>query len=186
MVAIDTAGLTWRELDELYPDLTFRELHDGALVVTPSPAWWHQDVGGRLYRAFAGWCAEHGGRAYVAPVDAIVSEHDVYQPDVWMLRTEHLDRRGDDGRLHGPPDVAVEVSSPSTRARDLRVKRDGYATFGVREYWFVDLDARAVLIFSLHDGVYLDPTIFNEGQTVHSTVLEGFAVEVAELLTDVP
>ena len=37
-----------------------------------------------------------------------------------------------------PPDFVLEVASRSTGRRDYTVKRDGYAAYGVREYWRFD------------------------------------------------
>ena len=37
-----------------------------------------------------------------------------------------------------PPDFVLEVASRSTGRRDFTVKRDGYARFGVGEYWRFD------------------------------------------------
>ena len=37
-----------------------------------------------------------------------------------------------------PPDFVLEVASRSTGLRDYTVKRDGYAGYGVREYWRFD------------------------------------------------
>ncbi len=182
MSEIRTVGLTWRDLDERFPELERRELHDGVLVVTPSPAWWHQDVVGRLYRAFADWADEHGGKALTAPLDVVTAENRVYQPDVLLVLGEHLDRLGDDGKIHEPPDLIVEVSSPSTRSVDLLLKLNAYAAFGVIEYWFVDLDARAVLLHRLEGGRYADPVVAREGDVLTVPMLPGFELRVARLL----
>ena len=37
-----------------------------------------------------------------------------------------------------PPDLVLEVASRSTGRQDYTVKRDGYARYGVREYWRFD------------------------------------------------
>lgn len=37
-----------------------------------------------------------------------------------------------------PPDFIIEVASRSTGRRDYTVKREGYAAYGVREYWRFD------------------------------------------------
>ena len=37
-----------------------------------------------------------------------------------------------------PPDLVLEVASRSTGRRDYTVKREGYAGYGVREYWRFD------------------------------------------------
>jgi Uma2 family endonuclease len=187
VAGIDTVGLTWRELDERYPDLEHRELHDGVLVVTPAPGWPHQRVVSRMLHALASWCDEHGGEALTAPVDLVLGERRVYQPDVWLLTGPHLDRLADDGKLHAPPDLVVEVSSPSTRALDLGAKRAGYAAFAVPEYWFVDLAARAVVVHrATGSGPYPAPDVVRSPDPVTSPLLPGFVLGLADLLRDVP
>ena len=42
------------------------------------------------------------------------------------------------GHAGKPPDFVLEVASRSTGRRDYTVKREGYATYGVREYWRFD------------------------------------------------
>ena len=42
------------------------------------------------------------------------------------------------GEVGKPPDFVLEVASRSTGRRDYTVKREGYAGYGVREYWRFD------------------------------------------------
>ena len=61
------------------------------------------------------------------------------------------------GLISVPPDVAVEVISPSPQdhKRDRIDKLREYAAFGVRYYWLVDPEARLVEVFELNaDGRY--------------------------------
>ncbi len=58
------------------------------------------------------------------------------------------------GAIYGVPDMVVEVLSPSTRVRDLTVKKDAYETNGVKEYWIVDPYMKTVDVYVLHDGKY--------------------------------
>jgi Uma2 family endonuclease len=51
-----------------------------------------------------------------------------------------------DKNIQGTPAMVIEVLSPSTRKRDQRIKLQLYERSGVREYWMVDPDARAVTI----------------------------------------
>ena len=37
-----------------------------------------------------------------------------------------------------PPDVVIEVASPTTKDKDLTEKRDRYASLGISEYWRLD------------------------------------------------
>ncbi len=58
------------------------------------------------------------------------------------------------GAIYGVPDMVVEVLSPSTRVRDLTVKKDAYEMNGVKEYWIVDPYMKTVDVYVLHDGKY--------------------------------
>lgn len=77
------------------------------------------------------------------PIDLILTEKEIYQPDLVMIhrqRTDILTKRG----IEGPPDLIVEILSPSTALRDKREKRATYARFGIKEHWIVDAVHRIV------------------------------------------
>lgn len=173
--------LTWRDLDERLPELDRRELHDGVLLVSPSPAVEHQRVVTRLCRALGDWTDQHGGEVLVGPVDVVAAEQRVYQPDLLLVRAEHLEWLAGK-KVHEHPDLVVEVSSPSNRWFEGEAKRDAYARFGVPEYWFVDLKTRAVLVHRLKGWRYPAPATVSEGGTLSSPLLPGFALPVELLL----
>ena len=54
--------------------------------------------------------------------------------------------------VHG--DLVVEVLSPSTRRKDLLLKREVYAD-GVPTYWLVHPATRTLTVLSLRDGAYV-------------------------------
>jgi len=55
---------------------------------------------------------------------------------------------GRDGRVHGPPDLVVEVLSPSNRDYDRNLKRKHYLENGVGELWTVDADAGTLEVWT--------------------------------------
>ncbi len=62
--------------------------------------------------------------------------------------------------VNKPPDVVMEVASPSTASNDLGHKRDVYARLGAREYWKFDptggdLYGAALMGERLVDGEYV-------------------------------
>ena len=77
------------------------------------------------------------------------------------------------------PDFILEVGSRSTGRRDYTVKRDGYAGYGVREYWRFDHTGgdyhdTALAGDVLTDGAYHPLEIFEEADGLkwgHSPVL---------------
>ena len=56
--------------------------------------------------------------------------------------------------LVGAPELIVEVGSPSTRKRDLTIKRRLYERFGVEEYWTVDPELDTIAVYRLTGGHY--------------------------------
>ena len=67
----------------------------------------------------------------------------VVQPDFIVVcdREKFSDIRA----VKGAPDFVLEVLSPSTRKRDLNIKKKKYQENGVREYWIADPESRVVI-----------------------------------------
>jgi Uma2 family endonuclease len=82
------------------------------------------------------------------PVDLRPTPDNVLIPDVIYIARDRLHIIGP-RTIDAAPDLVVEILSPGTRRRDLTVKRDLYARFGVQEYWIVDPVARTVEVLAL-------------------------------------
>ena len=150
------------------------ELLDGALHVTPLARRRHQDVVGRVFRRLAEHADTHGGRAYPG-VNVDLDDATHLEPDVAYARSEDTSGLGFDAA----PELVVEVSSPSTRRFDLGAKRERYATGGVLEVWYVDLEADEVLRFRGGAG---EPVVHRRGERFTSPVLPGTVFDVDDLL----
>jgi Uma2 family endonuclease len=96
----------WLEL----PEDQRCELVEGEIVVSPSLD--HQRAVRDLLRALDDHARTHGGEAFVAPLGVRLSEDTALGPDLLFVSTP--DRYGP-RIVEGPPDLVVEVSSPSTR-----------------------------------------------------------------------
>ena len=133
-------------------------------------------------------CEERGAKVYVAPMDVYFADDTILEPDVLAIRADRVDLLEDQRFVEVAPDLAVEVSSPSTRGYDLVRKRRVYEEHGVPEFWFVDLDARRVEVHTATGrsadagGGYGAPQIVERGGTVASEALEGLTVDVDWLL----
>ena len=82
--------------------------------------------------------------------------------------------------VDAPPDLIAEILSPGTRQRDLSVKRDLYARFGVREYWVVDPMARTVAVFE-RVGTMYNPVPPKTRGGVSSVVLSDLRLTLDEV-----
>ena len=128
------------------------EIIAGELFVTPGPVVWHQRVVGGLFARLLAYGKANGlGEAFIGPLDVLFAEGDCVEPDLLFVRGDRSHLVSERG-VEGPPDLVVEVLSPSTKGRDRGIKRERYRFFGVPEYWVVDPDERSVEVWRLADG----------------------------------
>ena len=123
------------------------ELIDGEHYVTPTPKIPHQAISGNLHWLIRSYLEEHPiGRVYHAPLDVIFSKYDVVEPDLLYLSNERAAEVVRDW-VHGPPELVIEIASPSTRRRDETIKRRSYERWGVTEYWVVDPEVERIRLY---------------------------------------
>ena len=157
------------------------ELIGGDLILVASSNEEHQIVSIELgslmhYHAKAGDL----GRVFHAPFDIVFSDSEVVQPDIMFISKDREDIRTP-ANVQGAPDLIVEILSPSSVSRDWNYKRELYAKYGVEEYWIADPVHKMISVMLLKEGVLELAGTHVEGDTVTSTALEGFSVEVSEI-----
>jgi Uma2 family endonuclease len=159
------------------------ELIDGEHVVTPAPVRRHQQLSGRLFLALGNHLQLHPvGEVYAAPLDVMLSEHDVVEPDLLFVSNERRDLLED--RVHGAPDLVVEILSPSSRRTDEVTKRHLYDRFGVREYWVVDPDIDVVKVYRRgDDGAFVRAAELSreDGGVLETPLLPGLSIDLRAL-----
>ena len=168
---------------ERWPDDGRRyELYDGEVYVIPSPLPLHQIAAGRLYLVLENHVRQHGGIVLFAPLDIVLTEHDVVQPDL-LLFTRERQHLIDPRRVtRQPPDLAVEILSPSTASNDRGRKLRLLARHGVREYWLVDPGAAAIEVYSLSGARFVLASKATGAEPVRSPLLAGIVLEPTDLL----
>lgn len=158
-----------------------REIIEGELYVHATPSLYHQVVLGRLFRALIQFAEERrAGLVFLAPAAVVLSELVVCEPDIVFVAKE---RRSilTDRSVKGPPDLVVEVLSPSTRLHDRLTKRSTYAQHGVREYWIVDPDKHQVELYDFERDRERPIRIFFVDDTLESPLLKGFTLSLRSL-----
>lgn len=144
------------------------EIIDGELALTPAPLIRHQAVSGNLLFTLYAHVKKHDlGQVYNAPVDVVLSSTDVVQPDLVFVSTSRMGIVTERA-VQGPPDLVVEILSPSNKKRDNVLKTQLYAHYRVPNYWIVDPAAASLRELVLRDdqtkyalrGTHLRPEHF--------------------------
>ena len=148
-------ALTYRDYEALPDDGRRYEIHDGELSVTPAPTPRHQIISGALFFALRQWLnANPGGQLIYSPLDVILADTTILQPDIVYLASDRLDRISRRG-IESAPTLAIEILSPSTRTIDRVTKRRLYSRYQVPYLWLVDPDAHTLEAFVLERERYV-------------------------------
>jgi Uma2 family endonuclease len=160
------------------------ELLDGELIMVPAPNLKHQTVSAEIYAHLRQFIkAQALGTLLYAPCDVIFSDNNVVQPDLLFVsrEREHLLRDGQ--KVQGPPDLVVEILSPSTAERDRGAKLALYSKYGVTEYWLVDPIAETVQVHRLQGGILVPTRTFGREETLCSALLVGLELRLDDIFS---
>lgn len=184
-------SLRWTSADlDAFPDDGKRyEIIDGELFVSKQPDWHHQLVCFEIGVALRTWSIDSGwGVTNLAP-GVIFGESDDVAPDVVWVSSRRLAAVLDaDGKLHGAPDLVVEVLSPGStnERRDREAKLKLYALRGVLEYWIVNWQKRQVEVFRRAEITLKLEGTLREEDALTSPYLPGFKCPVGSLFAQIP
>jgi len=155
------------------------EIIEGDLYVNPSPSPMHQRVSRRLQRQLERYF--HGrsiGEVFNAPIDLILSHHNVLVPDLVVVSDpELISKRG----IEGPPLLIVEILSPSTRKQDRGAKARRYAESGVEHYWIVDPENKRLECHRLTDRAFRLIAEVEGDSTFEHPDWDGLKIDLAAL-----
>jgi Uma2 family endonuclease len=130
------------------------ELVNGEIIVSPSPIPDHAYVVILLSRILGNHIERKNLGQIFGDVDTIFGEHDVRRPDLLFFKKTRLHLIGEKA-MEGPPDLCVEVLSPSSGAMDRKNKFELYRKGKVAHYWIVDPRQRTIEAYRLKAGKYV-------------------------------
>ncbi len=155
MAVVSTIKMTARQYLELGEDPpgVRLELVDGELAATPSLPPQHSYT----LLALASLLSQHLDDTdlgqLLGSVDTIFGPHDVPRPDLLYFVKSRRHFIGEKA-IEGPPDLCVEIISPSSGTIDRKDKFTLYAAGKVKHYWIVDPKRRTVEAYTLRGGKY--------------------------------
>jgi Uma2 family endonuclease len=172
--------LTWnfKERIELIRGKIFR--------MSPAPSFDHQKIQANIFVSFYTFLDNKPCTTVTSPIDVRLKgksfrrkklrDDEIYtvvQPDIIVVCDP--EKLKDNRSVDGAPDLVVEVLSPGSTKTETKHKMDLYEENGVLEFWMVYPEYKQVFVFLLNkDEVYNKPIIYEKGETITSTVLNGF------------
>lgn len=147
--------MTSKEYWALPEDAPRCELVGGVVYMAPAPDLVHQRLSRKLQFALQMHLESKSlGECLSAPVGVSLPDDTELQPDLLVLGADHPQFNSDAKAITHPPQLVVEILSPSNREHEMRRKFRLYEAFGVQHYWIADPDARSIEAWSLVDGKY--------------------------------
>lgn len=180
---------TYEDYLELEDDKRY-EIIGGRLLMTPSPEFNHQLISARLEFLLMKFVEEKGlGYVVHAPTDIVLDRDNVVQPDILFILKENkgiIQKRG----IFGPPDIVIEIVSPSSQYRDIYKKKGLYEKFRIKEFWLVNPYMKSVEVLILNEQGFYE--LFSEGymeegesKVIKSIVLKDFEIDLKEIFREI-
>jgi len=189
MSSVGAKKLTYEAYLALPETKEHYEIVDGVLIMPPAPSPAHQWYMMELAVRLRGFVNERGlGVVLTAPVDLIIRREPLRtrQPDILYLSAERTGIKGVSElqalqALETPPDLVVEILSPSNTRREIGTKLDDYCRAGVLECWLVSSEAETIEVLRLSTDEAITEAIFGVDGTLHSEILGDFSLPMKEL-----
>lgn len=159
---IEELKLTYTDILSLGESNQRMELLDGEFIMSAMPSSKHQRIAttiGFMLEAYSQ--SRNTGIVLSSPIDVVISESIVLQPDVSYLSFERSNI--DDGKKYtASPDLVVEILSESTEERDRTFKFREYARGGAKEYWLVSPEKKEIEVYENSGRGFQLQKIFNQ------------------------
>ena len=158
-------------------DLEGYEYVKGELVPMSPPSMEHGEISINIIRYLDRHVYKHqSGRLYTAETTFQLDDR-LVKPDVAFVSTERLPENRRKGAPI-PPDLAIEIVSPTDKHYDVTEKALAYLRAGTRLVWVIEPVAKTVTIYRSET----DFTLLNYEDTLTGEdVVEGFSCPVAQL-----
>jgi Uma2 family endonuclease len=150
------------------------ELIGGEVVRMPPPSLVHDLIKNKIKELLFLFLLDkqHIGLRCLLEMGTKVSKHNTFVPDVSIVSQRRLFVK--DRILHGAPEIAIEVVSPTETATHLKGKVDAYLAGGSQSVCVVFPDSKSVMIHT-SDSV----RELKADQKIDDPLLPGFSTPVS-------
>ncbi|MFZ5951387.1 MAG: Uma2 family endonuclease [Candidatus Rifleibacteriota bacterium] len=159
------------------------ELIDGDICAMNAPLVSHQRILREIFGQMFNFFHDKPCELFMSPCDLVLAKNTkkndeiftVLQPDIMVVCDE---KKIEEQRIVGAPDLIVEIVSPSTAARDNITKKVLYEKAGVREFWLVSPTDRITRVYRLEkDGLYGRESIYDDQAQIDIALFAGLSID---------
>jgi Uma2 family endonuclease len=153
------------------------ELIGGEAYLMSSPTSRHQRISREIQWPLTSYFKGKQCELFAAPMDVVLSEGDVVQPDLLVVCYPKQIKRT---HIEGAPSLAVEIVSGDSGLRDRMLKLNLYARSGVKEYWIVTPWPSTVEVLVLQGQKYQVHQVFGKTDTLVSATFPDLQIPLAD------
>ncbi|CAB1083988.1 restriction endonuclease [Alkalispirochaeta odontotermitis] len=177
---VENKSYTYEDYVSL-PEGSPYQLIGGDLIMVPAPAPYHQRISRKIEFLLLQYVENNDlGEIFYSPIDVYFSEEDTFQPDIIFILKERSGIIGET-KIEGAPDLVIEILSPSTAYYDLGRKYMVYEKAGVKEYWLIHPDRKAVEVYINSGEKFQLSHTAEESGIVKSKLLDGFTAKLEDI-----
>lgn len=171
-------------IEDIYalPEGQRAELIDGKIYDMAPPNTTHQKISWKLHQTIGNYIDSKKGTCdiYAAPYAVFLNKDDMnyVEPDLSIICDKSkINEKG----CFGAPDWIIEITSPSDPQRDYGVKLFKYRTAGVREYWIVNPQKKAITVFDFEKEKRSNQ--YNWDDDIPVCIYEDLSINISKLLS---
>lgn len=172
-------------------DETIEIIKGKVFRMSPASNLRHQRVSMKLTIELGNYFKKHPCNLFAAPFDVRLTPlkkdknnkiYTVVQPDLCVIcDDDKLDEHG----CIGSPDLIIEILSPGNTRKEMKDKFEVYQENGVREYWLVEPNDRAVFVYVLNEqGKYIGLQPYTDEDIMTSAIFPDLAINLEEVFAE--
>jgi Uma2 family endonuclease len=142
-----------KHIEEYFPkDLKISvQIIQNQLLIMASPNDIHQQISMELSASMHFFVKQNKlGKVLTAPMDTILNEDNLVQPDILFIAITRYDIV-EDGKIKGAPDMVIEIWSPANSKKERDAKHSLYENSQITEYWQIFPKKQKVIIETLNE-----------------------------------
>ena len=152
----DVRPITFEEFAILTEGNGELELVNGVVVERDVTNLEHEKLFAWLMQVMGLYCSDSDAGLVLGSRTGIkINEYSGRLPDILFVRKDRQEIVQETA-VYGPPDLVIEIISPSDRRAGLISRLTDYRSINIPEIVHIDLKRKEVQIFRLRDGTYLE------------------------------